>query len=120
MALSTDTTDIAYLAGRYFAVICHAIGYDKVKNADHANCSTRPSEISRLHTANLHKITRELDDIIAEIFEKVPSTGFPSRLSMDQQAQYAMGHYHQKSALQAMQADVVEPEDEEIDAEDAE
>lgn len=104
MALSTDNTDIAYLAGRYFAVICHAIGYDSVDDADHANCSTRPSFITRLHSDNRSKITPELDAIITEIFAKIPPNGLAIRLSMDQQDQYFIGHYHQRAALRAMQA----------------
>ena len=117
MSLDTATTEISYLLGRAFAVAEYVQG----KAVPHANAtvrdkffsaaSTTPSRIFPVLLRNmqhgLSKIRKEnkglyivLDNMIQNIVNSIEaSTGFPSSLSLEKQAQFMLGYYQQRQAL---------------------
>ena len=116
MVLDKQNDNIAYLAGRLFAVLeqIQQASLGKGVNATirdrfYASASTRPNMVmgrlialSNHHLSKLRKgnpglavhLEKLLGEIIALIPAEVPT--FPATFSLDEQSLFAVGYYHQK------------------------
>lgn len=116
MALDKQNDNIAYLAGRLFAVLeqIQQASLGKGVNATirdrfYASASTRPNMVmgrlialSNHHLSKLRKekpgLAVNLEKLLGEIFALIPSEAptFPATFSLDEQSLFAVGYYHQK------------------------
>lgn len=117
MALDKQNDNIAYLAGRLFAVLeqIQQASLGKGVNATirdrfFASASTRPNTVlgrlislSNHHLSKLRKEKPRLaitfEKLLGEIFDLIPASvpTFPATLSLDEQSIFAVGYYHQKT-----------------------
>lgn len=117
MALDKENTNIAYLAGRLFAVLEQIQGASLGKGVNatirdrfYGSASTRPNTVmgrlialSNHHLAKLRKdkpgwafhFERQLEELFALYEANVPV--FPAVFSLDEQSIFAVGYYHQKA-----------------------
>lgn len=118
MALDKQNDNIAYLAGRLFAVLeqIQQASLGKGVNATirdrfYASASTRPNMVmgrlialSNHHLSKLRKekpgLAVNLEKLLGEIFALIPAEAptFPATFSLDEQSLFAVGYYHQKVA----------------------
>lgn len=116
MALEKQNDNIAYLAGRLFAVLeqIQQASLGKGVNATirdrfYASASTRPNMVmgrlialSNHHLSKLRKekpgLAVNLEKLLGEIFALIPAEAptFPATFSLDEQSLFAVGYYHQK------------------------
>lgn len=116
MALDKQNDNIAYLAGRLFAVLeqIQQASLGKGVNATirdrfYASASTRPNMVmgrlialSNHHLSKLRKekpgLAVNLEKLLGEIFTLIPAEAptFPATFSLDEQSLFAVGYYHQK------------------------
>ena len=116
MALDKQNDNIAYLAGRLFAVLeqIQQASLGKGVNATirdrfYASASTRPNmvmgrliSLSNHHLSKLRKekpgLAISLEKLLGEIFALIPAEvpTFPATFSLDEQSLFAVGYYHQK------------------------
>ena len=116
MALDKQNDNIAYLAGRLFAVLeqIQQASLGKGVNATirdrfYASASTRPNMVMgrliALSNHHLSKLGKEkpglavnLEKLLGEIFALIPAEEptFPATFSLDEQSLFAVGYYHQK------------------------
>ena len=116
MALDKQNDNIAYLAGRLFAVLeqIQQASLGKGVNATirdrfYASASTRPNMVmgrlialSNHHLSKLRKekpgLAVNLEKLLEEIFALIPAEAptFPATFSLDEQSLFAVGYYHQK------------------------
>lgn len=116
MALDKQNENIAYLAGRLFAVLeqIQQASLGKGVNATirdrfYASASTRPNMVmgrlialSNHHLSKLRKekpgLAVNLEKLLGEIFALIPAEAptFPATFSLDEQSLFAVGYYHQK------------------------
>lgn len=116
MALDKQNDNIAYLAGRLFAVLeqIQQASLGKGVNATirdrfYASASTRPNivmgrliALSNHHLSKLRKekpgLAVNLEKLLGEIFALIPAEAptFPATFSLDEQSLFAVGYYHQK------------------------
>ncbi len=116
MALDKQNDNIAYLAGRLFAVLeqIQQASLGKGVNATirdrfYASASTRPNMVmgrlialSNHHLSKLRKekpgLAVNLEKLLGEIFSLIPAEAptFPATFSLDEQSLFAVGYYHQK------------------------
>ena len=116
MALDKQNDNIAYLAGRLFAVLeqIQQASLGKGVNATirdrfYASASTRPNmvmgrliSLSNHHLSKLRKekpgLAVNLEKLLGEIFALIPAEvpTFPATFSLDEQSLFAVGYYHQK------------------------
>lgn len=116
MALDKQNDNIAYLAGRLFAVLeqIQQASLGKGVNATirdrfYASASTRPNMVmgrlialSNHHLSKLRKekpgLAINLEKFLGEIFALIPAEAptFPATFSLDEQSLFAVGYYHQK------------------------
>ena len=116
MALDKQNDNIAYLAGRLFAVLeqIQQASLGKGVNATirdrfYASASTRPNMVmgrlialSNHHLSKLRKekpgLAVNLEKLLGEIFALIPAEAptFPATFSLDEQSLFAVGYYHQK------------------------
>lgn len=116
MALDKQNDNIAYLAGRLFAVLeqIQQASLGKGVNATirdrfYASASTRPNmvmgrliSLSNHHLSKLRKekpgLAVNLEKLLGEIFALIPAEAptFPATFSLDEQSLFAVGYYHQK------------------------
>lgn len=116
MALAKQNDNIAYLAGRLFAVLeqIQQASLGKGVNATirdrfYASASTRPNMVmgrlialSNHHLSKLRKekpgLAVNLEKLLGEIFALIPAEAptFPATFSLDEQSLFAVGYYHQK------------------------
>lgn len=117
MALDKQNDNIAYLAGRLFAVLeqIQQASLGKGVNATirdrfFASASTRPNTVlgrlislSNHHLSKLRKekpgLAITFEKLLGEIFDLIPASvpTFPATLSLDEQSIFAVGYYHQKT-----------------------
>lgn len=96
--LDKDKMNVGYLCGRLIAVI-EKTGVNLGVRMD--NLSMHPAYIM----PHLLRETLEKESyikyrmMIMEIVDKIPSSGFPARLNMQDQGNLWLGYYHQKSEL---------------------
>ena len=116
MALDKQNDNIAYLAGRLFAVL-EKIQQDSlgkgvnatIRDRFYASASTRPNMVmgrlialSNHHLSKLRKgnpgLAVNLEKLLGEIFALIPAEvpTFPATFSLDEQSLFAVGYYHQK------------------------
>ena len=116
MALNKQNDNIAYLAGRLFAVLeqIQQASLGKGVNATirdrfYASASTRPNMVmgrlialSNHHLSKLRKekpgLAVNLEKLLEEIFALIPAEAptFPATFSLDEQSLFGVGYYHQK------------------------
>ncbi len=116
MALDKQNDNIAYLAGRLFAVLeqIQQASLGKGVNASirdrfYASASTRPNMVmgrlialSNHHLSKLRKekpgLAVNLEKLLEEIFALIPAEAptFPATFSLDEQSLFGVGYYHQK------------------------
>lgn len=116
MALDKQNDNIAYLAGRLFAVLeqIQQASLGKGVNATirdrfYASASARPNMVmgrlialSNHHLSKLRKekpgLAVNLEKLLGEIFALIPAEAptFPATFSLDEQSLFAVGYYHQK------------------------
>ena len=116
MALDKQNDNIAYLAGRLFAVLeqIQQASLGKGVNATirdrfYTSASTRPNMVmgrlialSNHHLSKLRKekpgLAVNLEKLLGEIFALIPAEvpTFPATFSLDEQSLFAVGYYHQK------------------------
>lgn len=116
MALDKQNDNIAYLAGRLFAVLeqIQQASLGKGINATirdrfYASASTRPNMVmgrlialSNHHLSKLRKekpgLAVNLEKLLGEIFTLISAEAptFPATFSLDEQSLFAVGYYHQK------------------------
>ena len=116
MALDKQNDNIAYLAGRLFAVLeqIQQASLGKGVNATirdrfYTSASTRPNmvmgrliSLSNHHLSKLRKekpgLAVTLEKLLGEIFSLIPAEvpTFPATFSLDEQSLFAVGYYHQK------------------------
>jgi CRISPR-associated protein Csd1 len=121
--LDPDRKTAAYLCGRLLAVLEEAqrrasgsqLGSAVAERfygaASAAPAATLPVLLSRAQSSHLPKIRREnrgyaaVERLLAEILTGVDgSGGFPRVLSLPEQADFALGFYHQRAAFRAERA----------------
>ena len=116
MALNKQNDNIAYLAGRLFAVFEQvqraALGKGvnaTIRDRFYDSASTRPNTVMgplfRLSNHHLSKLYKEkpglavfFDKLLNEITELITTKekAFPATFSLDEQSLFAVGYYHQK------------------------
>ena len=112
--LDTENTNVAYIAGRIFAVLENiqtaALGKDlnaPLRDRFYSSASTSPApafgRLMKLSQAHLGKLRNEnrglyvtLDSQLGELFTRIHS--FPATFSLEEQGQFAIGYYHQRQA----------------------
>jgi CRISPR-associated protein Csd1 len=115
MALDPQNTDVAYLLGRLFALL-ERIQEESAKPSKlnstirerfYASFSSSPSVVMpllmRLKNHHLAKLGSERDYLkrwfeeqIGEVIDLLKSASIPAHLALEQQAQFAVGYYHQR------------------------
>lgn len=114
MAIMLDktNTDAGYLCGRLFATLEYIqnmanSGKSTIGSRFIGAASSTPAAVfGTLLGLSLHheeKLGKKLrDDVVGwkkEIMNKLPASGFPARLSLQEQATFFVGYYHQKQAF---------------------
>lgn len=109
MALSKNNDNITYLLGRVFAVLRQAELRMKGKSKkDFLIVDKKMSEVyqqpafwfSRFHVQFLRGFDNYLSDEMAEIMDKIPSSGFSERISLRSQPTFLIGFIHEKRELE--------------------
>jgi CRISPR-associated protein Csd1 len=113
-ALDESNNNIAYICGRLFAVLesiqYHALGADVnagIRERFFSFASTMPStafgRLMKMTQHHLSKIRGEkpglavnLDKKLGELMSRVEDTKFPPVFSLEDQASFAIGYYHQR------------------------
>ena len=112
VSLDIENNDIGYLCGRLFAVLERIQESALGKNVNativdrfYGSASSTPmlvfGRLIDLSNHHLSKIANQgtvifLKKSISEIMDKIPATGFPAHLSLDEQSRFAIGYYHQR------------------------
>lgn len=112
MALDINNQNLGYLCGRLFAVVDRIQEktmestsirerYMNSASATPAMVFSRIMNLSNYHLAKSDKIgfVIMMEKLKGEIMSKIPSSGFPSRLSFDDQATFMVGYYHQRQSF---------------------
>ena len=110
--LDTENTNVAYIAGRIFAVLekiqTAAQGKDlnaPIRSRFYSFATTSPApafgRLMKLAQAHLEKLRNEnfyttYDKMLEDLFAKIQS--FPLTFSLEEQGQFAIGYYHQRQA----------------------
>lgn len=116
--LDKSNTNLGYLCGRLFAVL------DKIQEDANGICSIRerymnaasatPASVfatilnlSSHHMENLQNKGSKVffEKLKQEIFDKIPSFGFPAHLDLQDQGRFFIGYYHQKQDFFAKKED---------------
>lgn len=112
VSLDIENNDAGYLCGRLFAVLerIQETALGKNVNATivdrfYGSASATPmlvfGRLIDLSNHHLSKIDNQatvvfLKKAIGEIMNKMPASGLPSHLSLDEQSRFAIGYYHQR------------------------
>lgn len=107
--LDTNNTNPGYLCGRLFAVLekiqRDASGIVSIRerymNAASATPSAVFATILNLSAHHLEKLSNEgqkvfYEKLKQEIIDKIPATGFPAHLDLQDQGRFFIGYYHQR------------------------
>lgn len=114
-SLDQTSTDEAYLCGRLLALLDNASwlaigGSNSIVDRSYSATSTMPqmnlTRLLRLHRAHLEKLKRDrpaaafrINDSVLSVMAELKS--FPKTLSVEGQARFALGLYHQQAAGRA-------------------
>lgn len=110
VALDENSTDVAYLLGRWFAVLekaqeqanpeIKATIRDRFFNSA---CGTPAYVFPFLQKLSLHHMKKlegadkvRVDQFLTQIFEKLGTGSLPRRLSLEKQGIFILGYYHQR------------------------
>jgi len=112
VSLDIENNNVGYLCGRLFAVLERTQETALGKNVNativdrfYGAASSTPilvfGRLIDLSNHHLSKIDNQaavvfLKKAICEIMDKIPSSGFPAHLSLDEQSRFAIGYYHQR------------------------
>lgn len=114
MSLDSTNTNQAYRLGRLFAAFemlqRKAIGKDinaTIKDRYYGAASSTPCtvfpQLFKLHLHHLEKVDQPIkniyDNLIQDIMSEISADGLPANLSLEDQARFAIGYYHQKLAI---------------------
>ncbi len=115
VALDKNNANVGYLCGRLFAVLekIQAEAFPGGINAGikeryyGAASSTPVTVFGRLISLSNHHLSKlkeegrkiNLERLVSEIMAGIPGSGFPKHLSLDDQARFAIGYYHQRQNL---------------------
>ncbi|SHL12886.1 CRISPR-associated protein, Csd1 family [Fibrobacter sp. UWH5] len=114
MSLDSTNTNQAYRLGRLFAAFemlqRKAIGKDinaTIKDRYYGAASSTPCtvfpQLFKLHLHHLEKVDQPIkniyDNLIQDIMSEISPDGLPANLSLEDQARFAIGYYHQKLAI---------------------
>ena len=107
--LDTSNTNPGYLCGRLFAVLekiqRDASGIVSIRerymNAASATPSAVFATILNLSAHHLEKLSNEgqkvfYEKLKQEIIDKIPASGFPAHLDLQDQGRFFIGYYHQR------------------------
>ena len=107
--LDKSNTNQGYLCGRLFAVLDKiqedAIGIRSIRerymNAASATPASVFATILNLSSHHMEKLANEsrrifYEKIKQEIIDKIPATGFPAHLDLQDQGRFFIGYYHQR------------------------
>lgn len=110
--LDKSNTNQGYLCGRLFAVLdkiqedANRISSirERYMNAASATPASVFATILNLSSHHMEKLTNEGRKIIyekmkQEIIDKIPATGFPAHLDLQDQGRFFIGYYHQRQEL---------------------
>lgn len=117
--LDTTNTNPAYLCGRLFATLDYmqeraipdinrGIRERFIYAASATPTAVFPTvlKLSFHHAEKLSDGTRIfLENIKQEIIDKLPATGFPTRLDLNEQGRFLVGYYHQRQFFYTAKAD---------------
>lgn len=109
VSLDIENKNVGYLCGRLFAVL-ERVQETALKNLNativdrfYGSASSTPMLVfGKLIDLSNHHLSKIPDSVvffrkaIGEIMDKMPASGFPSHLSLDEQSRFAIGYYHQK------------------------
>lgn len=109
VSLDIENKDVGYLCGRLFAVL-ERVQETALKDVNttivdrfYGSASSTPMLVfGKLIDLSNHHLSKIPDSVvffrkaIGEIMDKMPASGFPSHLSLDEQSRFAIGYYHQK------------------------
>ena len=112
MSLDTTNSNIGYLLGRLFATLeklqeeaqggnLNATIKDRYYGAASSTpCTVFPQlfKLKNFHLAKLSNPGRKtnFEKLIGEITDGISAEGIPAHLSLDNQARFAIGYYHQR------------------------
>ena len=113
MALDKDNNNIGYVLGRLFAVFERiqeqALGGSlnkSIRDTYFGAASSSPLVIfRRLNDLSIHHLAKIrnsggntiwLEKLVGEVMDKIPATGFPGTLPIEDQGRFAVGYYHQR------------------------
>lgn len=112
MELDTTNENIGYVLGRLFAVLERIQeqaqpGLNKTIRDTYFSAATsnplvtfkRLQDLAIHHLAKIRnsgKSTVWLDKLMQEVMGKVPASGVPAFLSLEDQGRFAVGYYHQR------------------------
>lgn len=109
MALDKTNNNLAYLAGRAFALLQEAETRVKGSDIDLLTCRlaeeilTNPKKyFAHLMGKYYRGLDSSLDQEMTEIMDKVPSTGLPEHLSLEDQSVFAVAYQHERSYLKGL------------------
>jgi len=127
MALDKSNENVGYVLGRLFAVLERIqeqaqTGLNKTIRDTYFSAATsnplvtfkRLQDLAIHHLAkmrNAGKNTVWLDRLMQEVMDKVPSTGIPVTLALDDQGRFAIGYYHQRQDFFKKKNDETEGEE---------
>lgn len=110
--LDKNNTNQGYLCGRLFAVLekvqedaMHLNSIrERYMNAASATPATVFATILNLSTHHMEKLVNEgskvfYEKLKQEIVDKMPATGFPAHLDLQDQGRFFIGYYHQRQDL---------------------
>ena len=116
-ALDMDNPAPAYRLGRLFATLERIQELAQpginatIRDRYYGAASTTPvavfTTLLRLKNAHLKKFTGGQESFYEKLIGEIlaPMTGFPSRLTLPQQGEFALGYYHQRQAFFTKKAD---------------
>lgn len=109
MALDKTNNNLAYLAGRAFALLQEAEtrvkgnGVDLVTYKLAKEIQTSPRQYFAYLMGKYYRgLDSSLDKEMTEIMDKVPSSGLPEHLSIEDQSVFAVGYQHERSYLKGL------------------
>jgi CRISPR-associated protein Csd1 len=115
VSLDKNNTNPGYLLGRLFAAFerlqeraqggkLNSTIKDRYYGAASSTPNTAFPQLTKLHIHHLAKLENtgervNFEKLIGEIMEGISSKGYPAQLSLEDQARFAIGYYHQRQDI---------------------